>query len=233
MIGRSAAHEQLLQPAHVGRARPDLDRLEGRRVRHRDALDQHVLRQRHHHRPGPAVGCRVEGPRHQLGDAGRIVDLGRPLGDRAEHRAVVELLERLALAHFTRDLADEQDHRRRILARDVQAGRRIGGARPAGDEADAGPAGRLADRFRHDRGAALLPADRDRDVAVVEGVERRDIALARHAEHVMHAVDDELVDQDLAGGPGAVIGAHDKTPRQRLIGQNLVGIISEVRCSTR
>ena len=158
--------------------------------------------------PGPAVGRGVEGARDQLGDARGIVDLGRPFGDRAEHRAVVELLERLALAHVARDLADEQDHRRRILARDVQARRRIGGARPAGDEADAGPPGRLADGLRHHRGAALLPADRDRDRAVVEGVERRDIALARHAEHVAHAVDDELIDQHFAAGPGAVIGAH-------------------------
>ena len=50
------------------------------------------------------------------------------------------------------------------------------------------------------------------DVAVVEGVERGEIALARHAEHVPHAVDDELVDQDFAGGPGAVIGAHCWVP---------------------
>jgi len=46
--------------------------------------------------------------------------------------AIVELLERLALAHLARDLADEQNHWRRILARDVQAPHRIGGARPAG-----------------------------------------------------------------------------------------------------
>ena len=121
------------------------------------------------------------------------------LAMRAEHRAIVELLERLALAHVARDLADEQDHRRGVLPRDMHAGRRIGGARPAGDEADAGPAGRLADGFRHDRRAALLPADGDGDVAVVAGVERGDIALARHAEHVTHAMNDELIDQNFGG----------------------------------
>ncbi len=130
----------------------------------------------------------------------------------AEHRAVIELLEGLALAHVARDLADEQDQRGRILPRDMHARRRIGGAGPARDEADARPAGRLAAGFRHDGGAALVPADGDRDVAVVEGVERRDIALARHAEHVAHAVDDELIDQNFAGRPGAVIGAHDASP---------------------
>ena len=46
------------------------------------------------------------------------------------------------------------------------------------------------------------------DRPVVEGVERREIALARHAEGVLHAVDDQLIDQDFAAGPGAVIGAH-------------------------
>ena len=50
-----------------------------------------------------------------------IVDLGRPFGDRPEHRAVIELLERLALAHVARDLPDEQDQRGGILARDVNA----------------------------------------------------------------------------------------------------------------
>ena len=61
------------------------------------------------------------------------------------------------------DLADEHDHRRGILARDVDAGRGIGGARPARDEADAGAAGRLADRLGHHGGAALVPADGERD----------------------------------------------------------------------
>ena len=76
---------------------------------------------------------------------------------------------------------------------------------PRVTEHDAGPAGRLADRLRHHGGAALLAADGELDRPVVEGVERREIALARHAEHVLHAVDDELVDQDFAAGAGAVI----------------------------
>ncbi len=91
--------QQLLQPAHVGQARPGLHRLERWRIRHHGALDQHVLRQRDHHRAGPAVAGGVEGARDQLRNARGVVDLGRPFGDRAEHRAVVEFLERLALAH--------------------------------------------------------------------------------------------------------------------------------------
>ena len=85
--------------------------------------------------------------------------------------------------------------------RDVNAGRGIGGARPARHETDAGPARRLAHGLRHHRRPALLPADRDRDVAIMEGVERGEIALARHAEGVPHAMRDQLIDEDFAAGP--------------------------------
>jgi hypothetical protein len=42
----------------------------------------------------------------------------------------------------------------------------------------------------------------------VERIERGDVALARHAERVAHAVDDELIDQDFGRRPRAVVGAH-------------------------
>ena len=161
-----------------------------------------------HDRSRPSVRRGVKRARDDLRYARRIVDLRRPFGHRAEHGAVVEFLERLALAHVARHLADEHDERRRILARDVDAGRRVGGARPAGDEADARTAGRLADRLRHHRGAALLPAHGDGEIAVVKRVEHREIALARHAEDVAHAVNAQLIDQNLGGGPHIVLTAH-------------------------
>src|SRR5205823_12017091 len=129
-----------------------------------------------------AAGRGVEGARNELWGAGGIADHGRPFGDRPEHRAVIELLEGLALAHLARNLADEQNERGGILPRDMHSRLRIGGAWPARDEADAGSPGRLAAGFRHDGGPALLPANSDGDIAVVEGVERRDIALAGHAK---------------------------------------------------
>ena len=99
----------------------------------------------------------------------------------------------------------------------------------------------LADRFRHHRGAALLAADGHRDVAVVERVERREIAFARHAEHMVHAVDDQLVDQDFAAGAGAVIAAHQFAPRRYRLGNVLASGSAvkrsrdhqQVRCETR
>src|SRR5262249_7433118 len=65
---------------------------------------------------------------------------------------------------------------------------------------------------RHDRGPALLPANGDGDITVVEGIERREITLPGHAKHVTNPVNDELVDQNFGGRPRAVIGAHHASP---------------------
>ena len=97
-------------------------------------------------------------------------------------------MEGLALPGLARDLADEHDHRGGVLARDMYAGRSIGGARAARDEADAGPPGQLADRLRHHGGAAFLPAHRDLDIAIMERVEHGQIALAGNAERVARTV---------------------------------------------
>ena len=134
------------------------------------------------------------------GSARRIVDLGDPFGERAEHRAVVDLLERLALAHAARDLADEQDHRRRILLGDVDAGEALVAPGPRVTKQMPGRPVSLPCGLRHHGRAALLPADGDGDVGVVQRVEHREKAFARHAEQVLDAVDDQLVDQDLAAG---------------------------------
>ena len=91
-------------------------------------------------RAGPASRCGRRG--HVLGQAVGVVDLADPLGEAersgAEHLPVVDLLERLAVALVARDLADEQDQRRRVLERGVQADRGVARARPAGDEAQPG-----------------------------------------------------------------------------------------------
>ena len=43
----------------------------------------------------------------------------------------------------------------------------------------------------------------------MERIEDREIALTRHAESVLHAVDAQLVDQNLRGGPHVILGAHE------------------------
>ena len=172
-----------------------------RGVTHPGALDQHILRQREDDRAGPAVDRGVEGAGDHLRDPLRILDLADPLRQLAVHAPVVDFLEGLPVRRGAGDLADEQDHRRRILEGDVHAGAGVGRARPAGHEADAGRAGQLAVGFRHDRRAALLACGHDMDLRHVDkGVQNGEIAFAGHAEHALDAVDAQLVDKDLSAG---------------------------------
>jgi hypothetical protein len=104
---------------------------------------QHVLGQHQHHRAGAALHGGVEGAGHVFGQAVGVVHLAHPLGHAqragAEHLAVVQFLEGLAVALVAGHLADEQHQRRRILERGVHADAGIGRPRPAGDEAHARP----------------------------------------------------------------------------------------------
>jgi hypothetical protein len=54
----------------------------------------------------------------------------------------------------------------------------------------------------HECGAGLVPRDDELDhlAPFVEGVENREIALARDAERVVHALDQQLVDEDAGAG---------------------------------
>src|SRR3546814_18746178 len=106
----------------------------------------------------PARGGGVKGAADHLRDALGVVDLGHPFGQLAEHAAVVDLLEGLALGHAAADLTDEEDHRRGLLKGAVHAGAGVGGAGAARPEADARPAGALAVGVGPHRRAALLPA---------------------------------------------------------------------------
>ena len=177
------------------------------RVGDHDLLGQHVLGQGHGHRSRPSGARPVERLAHELGDAGRIVDLRDPLAQRLEEPPVLDLLERLAIGVPALDLADEQHHRRRVLGGVVEPDRRVAGAGAAGDHDDARPPRQLAVGLRHVGGAALVPAGDGRDgvARVVEGVERREEALARHAEDGVDAMDAKRVDQDPAAGAPAIL----------------------------
>ncbi|MNQ95219.1 hypothetical protein D3C85_1107680 [compost metagenome] len=80
--------------------------------------------------------------------------------------------------------------------------RGVGGARPAGHEADAGLAGQLAVGLGHVGGAAFLPADDEVDdfAGVVQGVEHGQVAFTGNAEGALDTVDAQGIDQDLAAG---------------------------------
>ena len=151
-------------------------------------------------RAGPAGGRDRKGAGDEFGNARGVVDLDHPFGDVAEEAPVVDLLEGLALLGVARDLADEQDHRDGILHGDVHAGRCVGGAGAARDEADAGLAGQLALAIGHHRRAAFLAADDGADRRIVQRVEHGKIAFAGHAEDALDAVGFQRLDDQLSAG---------------------------------
>ena len=203
----SRSGEQLAQPRHLGRTRACLHRFVGCGIDRRRGLAQHVFGEHDHHRAGPSGSRQRKRSRRQLRDAGRVVDLHHPLGHLAVHPAEVELLERPAPKKGARDLADEEDHRRRVLIGRVHADARVGRARTARNETDARPASEFAVGFGHVGGAAFLPAHDEADLLarVIERVEHGEVALARHAVGGVDAVDEELIDEDLCAGAGRVV----------------------------
>jgi hypothetical protein len=129
-----------------------------------------------------------------------VIHFGDPLRHRAEDGAIVDFLERLASVHVGSDLADEDDHRGRILHRRVDADRGIGRARPARDKAQPRLSGQFAPGRRHEGGTAFVAAkdELQRPARVVERVEHREIAFAGHAETAPGAEGDQAVDEELA-----------------------------------
>ena len=195
--------QQAAQFGKIGGIRRGAGDAHRRHIDGHTGAEQHVFRQPDHHWAGAAGLRHAEGAGHNLGNAFEAVNLGDPLGDAAEHLAVVDLLEGFAAAEGAVDLPDEQDHRRRILPRRVHAVGRVGGARAAGDEADAGPAAELATGVGHVGGGAFVAGDDSADGRVrVECVEHRQVALAGHAVDRIDAVAGEGIDQDLAAVTG-------------------------------
>jgi hypothetical protein len=90
----------------------------------------------------------------------------------------------------------------------VHADRGVAGTGPARDHGDAGLAGELAVGFRHVGGARLVARvdQRDSVLHVVERIEHFQVALARHAERHVGAVDQQLIHQDAAAAARGRLG---------------------------
>ena len=83
----------------------------------------------------------------------------------------------------------------------MQAGAGIGRAGTPRHHADAGAAGELAMGLGHHGRIAFMPAGDRLDLrCIVERVEHGEIALTRHAENVVGAVNPELIDEYLSAG---------------------------------
>ena len=158
--------------------------------------------QRDHHRPGPAVAGGVKGARHDFRDARGVVDFGRPFGDGAEHRAVIEFLERLAVAHVraptwpTNTIIGVESWRAIWMPAEalVAPGPRVTKQMPGRPVALPTASAMMAAPLSCRQTVSVM-------LLIVKRIERRQIAFARHAEHMAHAVDRQLVDQDFAAGP--------------------------------
>ena len=134
--------------------------------------------------------------------------LTHPLGHAeragAEHLAVVQFLEGLAVALVAGHLADEQHQRRRVLEGGVDPDRRVAGAGSAGDEGHSGLAGELRVGIGHEGRAGLVAVDDQLDhlARVVQRVQDSEVAFPGHAERVVHALDQQLIDETSGAGAG-------------------------------
>ena len=195
-----------VQISHGGgrRRAGDPRRLGG--VGDRRLIAQHVLGQRQHHRTRPAAHRRGVGAGDVFGYPFGAVDLGHPLGQRAEHGAVIYFLERFTVAVAARYLADKEDHRRRILARGMDTDGGVGRPRPPGDKTQPRPAGELAIGLGHVGRAAFLAAGHQAQAIghIVKGIQHRQIALARYAERQIGPLGQQLAHQKGAAGQRGV-----------------------------
>ncbi len=170
---------------------------------------QDVLRQGQDHGARPPRGRGIKGAADELGNTVGVVDLRDPLGKLAIHAPVVDLLKGFAFQHVAGHLADEEDHRRGVLKGNMHAGAGAGRAGASRDEADPGLARQLAIGLGHHGRTPLLAAGDEAELGMIdEGVQCGEEALARHAEGQPRAVALQLLDQDLAAGPGGVAIAH-------------------------
>jgi len=135
-----------------------------------------------------------------FGDARRIVDPRCPFADRPKEGRKIDLLEPLAPLHAARDIADEQNHRLRILMRDMHPDAGIGRARAAGNKGDAGPPGHAPVGAGHEAGAAFLTAGHHVDFGPLrQGIEHGEEAFPRHREDPLAPLLGQTIDQQRGG----------------------------------
>ena len=200
--------QQFAKPSHgVGRRRGDrAHRL--LKIRGGHLVPEHILGQFHHHRPR-AVGNRHAPGIEQLpGNGLGALNPQHRLGDAAIDPTVIQFLKRLAPPLMARILADEQQHRRGILKRGVDADHGIGGAGPPGDKTNPRLAAQLAAGLGHISGPAFLATryQPDAPAVMIKSVQRAQVTFAGDAERVGHPVGRQAVHQHPAAAAFAGFG---------------------------
>ena len=163
--------------------------------------------------------------RDDLRNAPGLIDLSDPFRQRAEHAAVVDFLEGVAAGMLERDLAHEQQQRRAVLHRGVDADRAVTGARAARDERGGGPAGQLSVGFRHIHGPGLEPAGDQLQLLpdVVQAIEHGQETLAGDGKDVIDPLRDQRVRQDAPAhafrplGLAGLCQSHHAHPRPDIV----------------
>ena len=123
----------------------------------------------------------------------------------AERLDLVDLLERLAAAVGAQHLADEREHRGRVLAGRVDPDGEVGGTDRPRRKARRRAAGELAVGLRHERGGAFVAGRNEADPGLLQSVEEAEEALAGNGEGVPDAgcaegLGDDPADRSRAGG---------------------------------
>ena len=142
MTGRSAEASSSItarRSSSAGRAGPG--RPASTRASVGRGLIEQVLRERQEDGAWPPTEGLADGLGQDRGDVLRLAGLGGPLREAADRRDLVDLLERLVATMRSLDLADDREHRGRVLAGRVDADREVRGADAPGAEA-----GRRVDR---------------------------------------------------------------------------------------
>ena len=173
------------------------------------AVAQHVFGQGQHDRAGSAGGRDLKRLVDEFGDAFGHIDLRHPFGERAEHAAEIDFLKRLAVDLMARHLADQHDHRRRILKCRVDADRRVARTRPARHQQHTGLAGQFAVGLRHKSGAPFLAAGHKPNFGCVEQcVEHFEITFAGDAEGHVDTMRPQRSNDELTAGQRRKVACH-------------------------
>ena len=212
IIGRCGRGEETAHFGEVGRTGMSAHRVVGAGDLGGAPVTQHVLGERQYDRAGPAGGRHLERLVDELGDAFGHVDLRHPLCERGEHASEIDLLKGFAVDLVARHLADQDDHRRRILKRRVDADRGVARARPARHQQHPRLAGELAVGLGHERGTAFLAARHEADFGrVVEPVEHFEIAFPGDAKRHVDPMGAQCGNHELAAAEGREIRRHEPT----------------------
>ena len=158
-----------------------------------------------HDRPGPARRHRLPGlpdrQRHHL--AARRLEHLLAVGAhrRREIRLImpVQFLECAAVELAGRHIAGHGQERHRIQKCIAERDREIGRARPAGGEGRRRPPRHPVIDVGHEAGDALMVHRNRLEFvgALVQGIDKLDVAVAAEAEHLRHFLLDQVVDDDL------------------------------------